>query len=86
MRFLDCAVLNHLHSIVTGSGLESFDSVRAVFSEGKPVYTGSNISDRNHAQIAVRNPKCIKGIFLLLDPRGLPTEAVSMCNTGEALT
>ncbi|HSC17973.1 MAG TPA: hypothetical protein VLC74_03570 [Rhizomicrobium sp.] len=70
MRYLDCAVLNHLHAIIEGpnrpAGLEPYDSVRAVFREGKPIFQGSMLSDKNHVQIAVRNPKCLKGIFLPL--------------------
>lgn len=70
MRYLDCAVLNHLHAIIEGPnrppGLEPYDSVRAVFREGEPIFAGSMLSDRNHVQIAVRNSKCLKGIFLPL--------------------
>jgi hypothetical protein len=71
MRYLDCAVFDHLHSIIDGpsrpKGLEPYDTVRAVFREGTPIYAGSMLTDKNHAQIAVRNPKCIKGIFIPLD-------------------
>jgi hypothetical protein len=71
MRFLDCAVVNHLHSIVEGpdrpAGLAPFDTVRAVFKEGEPIFPGSQLLDRNHVQIAVRNPKCIKGVFVPLE-------------------
>jgi hypothetical protein len=77
MRFLDCAVIDHLHSIIEGpnrpEGLEPYDSVRAVFEEGEPIFEGSKLIDKNHAQIAVRNLKCIKGYFLPLGVRGLPT-------------
>ena len=41
-----------------------FDSVRAAFLEGEPLYPGSMFRKQNHIQIAVINPNCIKGIFL----------------------
>jgi hypothetical protein len=66
MRYLDCAVIDHLHSIIASSGGEAFDTVRAAFREGDPIYDGGMILDRNHAQLAVRNSKCIKGLFLPL--------------------
>jgi hypothetical protein len=85
MRFLDCAVINHLHSIVEGPshppGFEPYDSVRAVFGEGDPIFGGSKLMDRNHVQIAVRNPKCIKGLFIPLDfPQS--SDAASNPSTG----
>ena len=63
LRYLDCAVINHLHSIVE-NGSSPFDSVRAIFNEGIPIFDGSKLLDHNHVQIAVRTPKCIKGIFI----------------------
>jgi hypothetical protein len=62
MRKLDCAVLNHL--IVNDE--RGFDTVRGLFVEGDPVYEGAEIYEKTHAEIAVRNPKCIKGVFLPL--------------------
>ncbi len=41
-----------------------FDSVRAAFLEGEPLYPDSMFRKQNHIQIAVVNPNCIKGIFL----------------------
>ncbi len=67
MRYLDCAVMNHLHSIVEGPdrppGVEPFDTVRGLFGEGVPLFNGSGFKDKTHSQIAVRNPNCILGIF-----------------------
>lgn len=60
LRYLDCAVINHL---VKTSGTE-FDTVRGLFVEGGPVYDGAEIFDKTHVEIAVRNPACIKGVFL----------------------
>lgn len=59
MRFLDCAVLNHL---VKMSDTE-FDTVRGLFVEGGRVYDGAEIFNKTHVEIAVRNPSCVKGIF-----------------------
>jgi hypothetical protein len=66
MRYRDCAVIDHLHSIIANSAgaVEPFDSVRGLFAEGAPIFEGSKLRDKCHAQIAVRNLACIKGIFL----------------------
>lgn len=63
-RNLDCAVIQMLHSLVKESGEEPFDSVRGVFEEGKELYPGSCFHEKNHIQICICNPKCIKGFFL----------------------
>lgn len=60
LRFLDCAVLNHLVDIAGNQ----FDTVRGLFVEGGAVYDGAEIYNKTHVEIAVRNPSCIKGIFL----------------------
>lgn len=72
LRFLDCAVIRHLHRMVeshedANDGLEPFDTVRGMFVEGGPVYPGSGLHMKSHVQIAVRNTDCIKGLFLPLD-------------------
>jgi hypothetical protein len=67
MRYLDCAVMNHLHSIIETDkgtpGIEPFDTVRALFGEGEPLYAGSGFRAKTHSQIAVRSEACIKGVF-----------------------
>lgn len=67
MRYLDCAVINYLHDSMAAQNppVEPFDSVRGLFVEGKPAYPGAEIFSLTHAQIAVLNEKCIKGIFFL---------------------
>jgi hypothetical protein len=60
LRFLDCAVINHLHAITKNR----FDSVRGLFIEGETVFPGGEIFHKTHMEIAVRNPKCIVGLFL----------------------
>ncbi len=72
LRFLDCAVLRHLHEIidtqpVDGRLIEPFDTVRGMFPEGGPLFPGAKIMPKSHVQIAVRSPTCIKGVFW---PRG----------------
>jgi len=74
LRYLDCAVMKHLHSIIEDQSIEartveSFDTVRAMFTEGGELYPGSGFQKLTHVQIAVRNNECIRGLFL---PRPYP--------------
>jgi hypothetical protein len=62
-RNLDCAVIRHLHSILEAQGLPAVDTVRGVFTEGKPIYPDAGFDAKTHIQIAVRNLDCIKGVF-----------------------
>jgi hypothetical protein len=62
-RELDCAVIRYAHKLAESQG-ERFDSVRAAFWEGDEIYPGAGFRKGNHIQIAIRNPDCIKGIFL----------------------
>jgi len=62
-RELDCAVIRYAHKLAEMQG-ERFDSVRAAFWEGNEIYPGAGFRKGNHIQIAIRNPDCIKGIFL----------------------
>jgi hypothetical protein len=71
LRFLDCAVIKHLHELLlqfNDPNLPTFDTVRGMFTEGGELYPGSAFRDQNHIQIAVRNDACIKGAFF---PPGL---------------
>lgn len=71
LRFLDCAVLRHLHELIDGSDeLEPYDTVRGMFTEGRKLYPGAGFRRQSHAQIAVRNNDCILGVF---HPRPYPT-------------
>jgi hypothetical protein len=63
LRRLDCAVVNHLHSVREGGSLSPFDSVRGVFIEGTPIYEGSGFREKTHIQVCVRTAACIKGVF-----------------------
>lgn len=68
LRELDCAVIENIHSIQKQSGVTPFDSVRGVFVEGGELYDGAGFHEKNHIQICIRNPNCIKGFFI---PRSL---------------
>lgn len=62
-RNLDCAVVRRLHTILETQKLPAIDTVKGVFTEGEPVYPGAGFREKTHIQIAVRNPRCIKGVF-----------------------
>lgn len=64
LRKLDCAVISTLHELTHKAGLPAFDSVRGVFWEGSELYPGAGFREKNHIQIAIINPNCIKGFFL----------------------
>jgi hypothetical protein len=61
LRKLDCAVINFLHE--TTAHEESFDSVRAAFLEGEPIYQNAGFRRKNHIQICVRTTANIRGYF-----------------------
>lgn len=64
LRFLDCAVIETLHDMNRQRNQPPFDSVRAVFWEGPPLYPTAGFREKNHIQICIRNPNCIKGLFM----------------------
>ena len=64
IRNLDCAVIEFEHTINEKAKVKSFDSVRGIFVEGNELFPNSGIREKNHIQICVRNPNCIKGYFL----------------------
>jgi hypothetical protein len=65
LRRLDCAVLQFLcNEFVESRGLQPFDTVRGLFFEGGELYPGAGFREKNHIQVCVRNPNCIKGFFL----------------------
>jgi hypothetical protein len=63
LRELDCAVIENLHLQRASKNKKAFDSVRGLFVEGQPVYEGAGFHDKNHIQLCIRNPNCIKGFF-----------------------
>lgn len=64
LRDLDCAVIQTLHKFRENSKLTPYDSVRGIFTEGNELYEKSGFREKDHVQICVRNPNCIKGYFL----------------------
>lgn len=70
-RRLDCAVVESVHgliaqhnaSCVPGARMAEYDSVRAVFLEGHPLYPKSGFLEKTHIQICVRHPTRILGYF-----------------------
>ena len=62
-RYLDCAVINHLHKLVLDSGEPLYDTVRGLFPQGDRIYLTSGFWRQTHIQIAVANPGNIKGTF-----------------------
>jgi hypothetical protein len=66
-RYLDCAVINHIHSVIKRDKGKAFDTVRGVFLEGKRIYNTSGFYEKTHIQICVRNLSNIKGVFRVPD-------------------
>ena len=64
LRELDCAVIETLHKVRKESKLQPFDSVRGVFWEGEELYPNAGFREKDHIQICIRNPNCVKGYFL----------------------
>lgn len=63
LRYLDCAVVEMLHVMREHAGEPPFTTVRGLYTEGPPVYAGTDIRSQTHVQICVRDPKAIKGYF-----------------------
>ena len=64
LRDLDCLIINEYHRFRESEGLRPFDSVRGAFWEGEELYPEAGFKEKSHIQICVRNPNCIKGLFL----------------------
>lgn len=67
LHYRDALVVNAAHSMADASG-QPYDTVRAAFIEGNPVFDGSTIMADTHIQLCVRNPK--KSIIAYFRPRG----------------
>ena len=52
------------------TGEPPFDSVRGVFFEGENLYPNAGFKAKNHIQVCVRNPNCIKGFFRVREQDG----------------
>jgi hypothetical protein len=64
LRELDCDVIETLHQFRKQINLPAYDSIRGVFWEGPLLYPNAGFREKDHIQICVRNPNCIKGYFL----------------------
>jgi len=69
-RNLDCAVIKHLHRahrkmIESDPTVQEYQTVRALFVEGAPLYAGAGFHDKTHVQICVIDPKQVLGVFRL---------------------
>ena len=64
LRELDCAVIESVHVYREDRDMQPFDSIRGVFSEGEELYPNAGFREKDHIQICVRNPNCIKGFFM----------------------
>lgn len=63
-RYLDNAVFETLHKLREHQGQDSYDSVRAFFVEGEPLYPNAGLRSLDHVQLCIRNPDNIIGYFL----------------------
>ena len=63
-RELDCSVIESVHAFREDTGRLPYDSIRGVFSEGEELYPNAGFREKDHIQICVRNPNCIKGFFM----------------------
>lgn len=64
VRLLDCAVINHLHRAhAKVFPLQPYQTVRALFIEGEPLYPNAGFHAKTHTQICVRDSSSILGIF-----------------------
>lgn len=66
-RYRDRAVIEFMHAARASRGMQPYDTVRSAFPEGGELFPGAGFTRRSHIQIAVRNPRCIKGYFLPIE-------------------
>jgi len=62
-RYLDCAVVNHLHELVRSADQPAYDTIRALFPQGERIYPTAGFWKHTHTQVCVINPENIKGVF-----------------------
>lgn len=71
IRYLDCAVLEYLHKLRKDADLPAYDSIVGALWEGNELYDATGITDKNHVQICIRNPECIRGYFRVRELEGM---------------
>ena len=64
LRRLDCSVVQTALELNKKANVHPYDSVKGVFWEGQELYPNAGFREKNHIQICVCNPNCIKGYFL----------------------
>lgn len=64
LHTLDCLVIENLHRKRQSLRQPPFESVRNAFTEGRELYPGAGFQDKNHIQLCIRNPNCIKAFFI----------------------
>ena len=74
LRQLDCAVFRTLHGLRRRDDEQPFQTVRAPFLEGSPIYAGTPLRRETHIQISVLDTSCIKGYFRPLNADGRPLQ------------
>lgn len=67
IRKLDCAVVQTALALNADANKHPYDSVKGVFWEGQELYPNAGFREKNHIQICICNPNCIKGYFLPRD-------------------
>lgn len=80
-RYLDCAVVEMACRMreLAGTGplsqvagikpMPPYETVRGAFWEGERLYPNAGFRQKNHVQLSVRDPSCIKGFFRVLADR-----------------
>jgi hypothetical protein len=64
VRPLDCMVIQTTIAMYESWDADHrVDSVRGAFLEGEALYPGAGMRSKNHIQLCIRNPNCIKGYF-----------------------
>ena len=63
-RYLDKVVFETLHNLRKEKKEQPFDTVRAFFVEGEPLYENAGLHSLDHIQICVRDSRKIVGYFL----------------------
>jgi hypothetical protein len=61
---LDCLVIENLHNIRHSLNQPPFESIRGAFTEGPELYPGAGFREKDHIQLCIRNPNCIKAFFI----------------------
>jgi hypothetical protein len=64
IRKLERLVIQNIHEFLKESNMTPYDTVRGLFFEGEDLYPTAGFKEKNHIQICVINPNCIKAYFL----------------------